>query len=250
MSVTIDLAGKNAVVTGATRGIGRATAVRLAAAGAALALIGRNTDLLSEVKAEITAAGGSAHTYALDVADGSAVAAAFKQIGKDLGGVDVLVNNAGITRDNIVLRMKEDEWSDVLATNLNGTFHCTQAAARFMLKARAGKIINLTSVSAMHGNIGQANYAASKAGVIALTKSTAKEFAARGVQVNAVAPGLIETDMTQAMTDEVKDVLLASVCLGRLGRAEEVADAVLFLASPCSDYITGQVMIVDGGLAM
>lgn len=250
MSITLSLDGQVAVVTGATRGIGRGIAETLAKAGAAVALIGRDTARLAEVEAAITEAGGRAKSWALDVGDPSAIQGVFKEIPRDLGSLDILVNNAGITRDNILLRMKPDEWNDVLETNLTGVFHCMQGAARAMLKARAGKIINLTSVSAQRGNIGQANYAASKAGVIALTKSAAKEFAARGVQVNAIAPGLIETDMTSAMTEEVRDGLLANLPMGRLGTVDEIANAVLFLASPWSSYITGEVLIVDGGLAM
>lgn len=250
MSVAVELTGQVAVVTGATRGIGRGVATALAAAGARVAMLGRNEALLEEGAAAIREKGGEARVYTVDVADAEAVQTVFKAIVADFGALDILVNNAGITRDNILLRMKPDEWKDVLDTNLNGVFHCMQAAARTMLKARSGKIINLTSVSALRGNVGQANYTASKAGIIALTKSSAKEFAARGVTVNAVAPGLIETEMTADMTDEVREYLLANLPMGRLGTVDEVANAVLFLASPFSNYITGHVLLVDGGLAM
>ncbi len=250
MSVAVELTGQVAVVTGATRGIGRGVATALAAAGARVAMLGRNEALLDEGAAAIREKGGEARVYTVDVADAEAVQTVFKAIVADFGALDILVNNAGITRDNILLRMKPDEWKDVLDTNLNGVFHCMQAAARTMLKARSGKIINLTSVSALRGNVGQANYTASKAGIIALTKSSAKEFAARGVTVNAVAPGLIETEMTADMTDEVREYLLANLPMGRLGTVDEVANVVLFLASPFSNYITGHVLLVDGGLAM
>lgn len=250
MSLTVSLEGKVAVVTGATRGIGRGIAETLAKADATVALIGRDTERLADVEGAITDAGGRAKAWALDVANPEAISSVFKEIPRELGSLDILVNNAGITRDNILLRMKPDEWNDVLETNLTGVFHCMQGAARTMLKARSGHIINLTSVSAQRGNIGQANYAASKAGIIALTKSAAKEFAARGVRVNAIAPGLIETDMTSAMTEEVREALLANLPMGRLGTVDEIANAVLFLASPWSSYITGEILIVDGGLAM
>ncbi len=250
MSVSIDLAGRQAIVTGASRGIGRTVAVELARAGAKVALFARDAGRLDDVASEVEELGGAPIVRSVDIADPASIREAVTEVAKEAGGLDILVNNAGITRDNLLLRMKEEEWNDVLATNLSGTFHCLQAASRFLMKSKAGRVINLASVSAMRGNPGQANYTASKAGVIALTKSAAKELASRGVTVNAVAPGLIETDMTEAMGDEVKSSLVSNLPLGRLGAAPEVAAAVVFLASPLASYITGHVLVVDGGLAM
>jgi 3-oxoacyl-[acyl-carrier protein] reductase len=250
MSASVDLSGRVAVVTGGVRGIGRSIAEALGRAGAELVLVDLAEQDLEKAADEIRSTGPACTWQASNVADPDSVRTAFHAILDAHGRIDILVNNAGITRDNIVLRMKGDEWSSVVGVNLSGVFHCTQAAARSMLKARSGKIVNIASVSGFRGNPGQANYAAAKGGVIALTKSCAKEFAARGVQVNAVAPGLIETDMTAKLPDEARTALLANVPVGRMGSAEEVASAVLFLASPWADYVTGHVLVVDGGLAM
>jgi 3-oxoacyl-[acyl-carrier protein] reductase len=244
----LPLSGKVALVTGASRGIGRAIARLLASRGATVVLGARDQAKLADVVAEIESAAGRAHAVSLDVADRASVDAAFEVVLKTHGRLDHLVNNAGITRDNLLLRMKRDEWDGVLATNLTGVFYCTQSALRPMLKQRSGRIVNLTSVVGITGNAGQANYAASKAGIIGFTKSVAREVASRSITVNAVAPGLIETDMTAAMTAEAKATLSKQIPLERLGSPTDVAGAVAFLASDAASYITGEIVDVNGGV--
>lgn len=244
------LEGKIAFVTGASQGIGRACALALAKAGARVGLAARNEAKLKEVAAEIAAAGGSAETFVLDVSQEESIKAVAKEAVERLGGLHILVNNAGVTRDTLLLRMKRSDWDEVIQTNLTGTFLLTQALISPMMKARWGRIINIASVVGETGQAGQANYAASKAGMIGFTKSLARELASRGITANAVAPGYIETAMTAVLDEKQRSAMLTQVPLGRAGTDEEIAAAVRFLASPEAAYITGHTLDVNGGMYM
>ncbi len=245
------LDGKVALVTGGSRGIGRAIAVALAREGAKVAInFAGNEKAAEETKALVEQAGSEAILLKADVSDKDADAALIDTVVKTYGKIDILVNNAGITRDSLMLRMKEDDFDAVIDTNLRSVFYLTKAVAKSMMKKRTGRIINMSSVVGLTGNAGQVNYAAAKAGVLGITKSAAKELASRGITVNAVAPGFIETDMTDVLSDTVKESLLHEIPLKRMGEPKDVANAVLFLASDQSAYITGQVIHVDGGLVM
>jgi 3-oxoacyl-[acyl-carrier protein] reductase len=240
-----------AVVTGAGRGIGHAIAVRLAKEGARVASVSRTEANAQKTADEINAArADAAKAYSVDVADQAAVQKAAEKIFEDFGRVDILVNNAGVTRDGLSMRMSMEDWDTVLNTNLKGAFNFIQAVMRPMIKQRSGRIINISSIAGLIGNAGQANYAASKAGLIGLTKTLARELASRGITVNAVAPGLIETDMTTVLSEEIRQNILKNVPLGKLGEPEDIAGAVAYLASAEAKYITGQVLTVDGGMVM
>ncbi|MEO7647926.1 MAG: 3-oxoacyl-[acyl-carrier-protein] reductase [Gemmatimonadaceae bacterium] len=243
----IDLTNRVALVTGSTRGIGRDIAQTLAECGARVAVTGRELARAEEVAAAI---GASARGFAADMADSAAVARLVTDVEEQIGPIDILVNNAGLTRDNIVVRLKDEDWDAVMNANLRGAFVATRAASRGMMKRRWGRIINISSVVALMGNKGQANYAASKAGLIALTKSVAKELGSRNVLVNAIAPGLIETEMTESMTADARSGLTAMIPLERLGKPRDVSAMVAFLASEQASYITGQVFVIDGGMVM
>ena len=239
-----------AVVTGAGRGIGRAIALKFASEGADVVCISRTADNAEKVAVEVRALGRKAWAHAVDVADAAMVNAAGEKILAEAGKIDILVNNAGVTRDGLLMRMSDADWDMVLNTNLKGAFNVTRAFIRAFIKQRSGRIINVASVIGLIGNAGQANYAASKAGLIGLTKSTAREVASRGITVNALAPGFIETDMTAVLNAQLKEQLLKQIPLNSFGQGEDVANAALFLASPGARYVTGQVLAVDGGMVM
>lgn len=247
----INLTGRVALVTGSTRGIGRAIAETLAAAGARVAVTGRNESQAADVAAEIAAATGvDVRGYGVEISDAAQAMALIDSVERDFGQLDILVNNAGLTRDNLLLRMKDSDWDDVMNANLRGAFVTCRAATRGMMKRRWGRIINVASVVGIIGNKGQANYAASKAGLIGMTKSIAKELASRNILANVVAPGFIETDMTAAISPEAQKAMSAGIPLERLGTPGDIAGMVAVLASDLSQYITGQVFVVDGGLVM
>jgi len=249
--IKVDLSGQVALVTGASRGIGKAVALELAQKGAKVAVNYMGSkEKAQEVVEAIINAGGEAFAVRADVASTLEAAEMLKEIENKLGPVNILVNNAGITRDNLLMRMKEEDWDIVLETNLKGVFNCTKAVIRSMMKQKKGKIINITSVVGLTGNAGQSNYAAAKSGVIGFTKSMALELASRGIQVNGVAPGFITTDMTDKLPEEIKEQLLTRIPLRRLGKTEDVAGVVSFLASSRAEYITGQIICVDGGMVM
>jgi 3-oxoacyl-[acyl-carrier protein] reductase len=246
----LKLAGKVAIVTGSAQGIGKEIATTLAQEGADLVVVDVNLEQAEKTAQELANLGRKTMALKVDVSKSTEVEEMVNKILDKFGKIDILVNNAGITRDNLLLRMKEEEWDLVISINLKGTFNCLKAVTRPMMKARSGKIVNIASIIGIAGNAGQANYAASKAGVIALTKSAAKELASRNVNINAVAPGFIQTAMTHVLPEAVKEEMLKRIPLAKLGEVKDVAKAVLFLAGPDSDYITGQVVVVDGGMVM
>jgi len=244
------LANQIAVVTGAGRGIGRAIALKFAQEGADIVVVSRTQENSDKVAAEIRGLGRKAWAFAVDVSDAAAVSVAGEKILADCGRVDILVNNAGVTRDALLMRMSDADWDTVLNTNLKGAFLVTKAFARAFIKQRSGRIINISSVIGLIGNAGQCNYAASKSGLIGFTQSTARELASRGVTVNAIAPGFIETDMTAELNEQLRAEILKKIPLGCLGQGEDIAAAALYLASPSARYVTGQVLTVDGGMVM
>lgn len=245
-----NMKNKVVLVTGSGRGIGFGIAKTFAEMEAITVILDINQEIVDNAVAELKQAGFNAHGYVLDVTNSELVESVFKQINKDFGSLDVLINNAGITKDNLLMRMKESEWDAVINVNLKGTFNCTQKICRYMMKQKNGVILNIASVIGIMGNAGQANYAASKGGIIALTKSTAKELASRNVRANAIAPGFIETDMTASLSPEVVENYAKAIPLGKMGSAQDIANLCLFLASDGAKYITGQTINVDGGLIM
>ncbi|MEX2357425.1 MAG: 3-oxoacyl-[acyl-carrier-protein] reductase [Pirellulaceae bacterium] len=244
----VDLTGKTAIVTGASQGIGLRIALALGSRGAKVACVARNAEKLAETVAAIEAAGGTAVAYSCDVSQRESVEEVVDQVAESWEKIDILVNNAGVTRDNLLPRMTDEEWDTVIDTNLRGMFLFTRAASKFMMRARYGRIINMSSVSGLIGNPGQTNYSASKAGMIGFTRSLSRELAGRKVTINAVCPGFIESDMTKALGPAIEDEVKKRIPAKRMGRPEEIADAVLFLASEHATYITGQVLTVDGGM--
>jgi 3-oxoacyl-[acyl-carrier protein] reductase len=246
--IQVNLSGKTAIVTGASRGIGKAIALRLAAAGAKVACVARDAGKLNEAVDAITAAGGEAEVHPCDVSNSEAVTKLVEGLAEKWGGLDIVVNNAGITKDTLIPRMSDEDWDAVISTNLRSVFLFTRAASLVMMRKRSGRIINISSVSGLMGNAGQANYSASKAGVIGLTRTVAQELASRKVTVNAICPGFIASEMTQAMGATLDEFVKTRIPAKRLGEAEEVADAVLYLASDSATYITGEVITLDGGL--
>ena len=244
----VDLGGQSAIVTGASQGLGRAIAIRLGASGARVACVARNAEKLAETVSAIAAVEGTAEAIACDVTNRADVDALVDRVADHWDRVDILVNNAGITRDTLLPRMSDDEWDDVIATNLKGAFLFSRAASRYMMRARYGRIINITSVSGIMGNPGQTNYSASKAGLIGLTRSLSRELAGRKVTINAIAPGFIESEMTEALGDSLLEEAIKRIPVKRLGKPDDVAAAVLYLASVAASYITGQVLVVDGGM--
>ena len=246
----MEFKGQVGIVTGGTRGIGKAIAEGLAKEGVNLAIAGRNLDAAKEVAATLTASGIKAIGIRLDVSNSAEVIKAFEEVEKEFNRIDILINNAGITKDGLLLRMKDEDWDSVMDTNLKGVFLCSREAVKVMSGQRYGRIVNITSVAAFMGNPGQANYSASKAGIVGFTKTIAKEYAGRGVTANAVAPGFIQTAMTDVLSDKIKEEMKKLIPLGRFGTVEDVVNAVIFLASPASGYITGQVIHVNGGMYM
>ncbi|MEA5114316.1 MAG: 3-oxoacyl-[acyl-carrier-protein] reductase [Geobacteraceae bacterium] len=246
----MNLSGKKAVVTGASRGIGRAVALKLAREGAELIVTATSLERASRTADEIVSRGGRAIPCKADVSVAADVDALFQLVVKEFGSIDILVNNAGITRDGLLMRMKDEDWSAVIDVNLNGTFYCTREAVKLMAKAKSGRIVNISSVVGLMGNLGQANYCASKAGIIGFTKAVAREYAKRNITVNAVAPGFIETDMTGVLAENIREELLKQIPANRFGAPEDIANAVFFLVSDMGSYITGQVLSVNGGMHM
>lgn len=250
MSDTVEFKGQVALVTGGARGIGKSISVRLAREGVNIAVADVMLDAAQETAKELEGMGVKAMAVEMNVSSGESVAAAIKKVAADMGRIDILINNAGITRDGLIMRMKEEDWDAVLSINLKSVFLCSKEIFRTMSKQRYGRIVNIASVVAFMGNAGQANYSASKAGMMGLTKTTAREYSSRGITVNAVAPGFIITAMTDQLSEEVKQAMMANIPLGEFGTADDVAEAVCFLASPASKYITGQVIHVNGGMYM